>query len=71
VRMMGQISARVSVPSVPTQPVVKKTTTSAPDVPETLGSRPAAPVDEAKAAVMAGNTRRYNEIMNAREAAGR
>jgi len=70
VRMMGQITARVSTPSVPTHPVVK-TTTSAPAVPSTLGSRPAVPVDEAKAAVMAGNTRRYNEIMNAREAAGR
>ncbi len=68
VRMMGQITARVSASSVPPQSVVK-TTTSAPTPPHTLGSKAAPPVDEIKAAVAAGNSRRYNELMNARESA--
>lgn len=68
VRMMGQITARVQSPSVPPQSVVK-TTTSAPAPPHTLGSKAAPPVDEIKAAVAAGNSRRYNELMNARESA--
>lgn len=66
IRTIAQITARLGS-SMPTQPVVK-TTTSAPAPVATLGSRASAPANEAQAAVAAGDFARYASAMNAREA---
>jgi hypothetical protein len=51
------------------QAVQAKTTTSAPAVPMTLGSKPATQADDARAAIASGDMARYNAIMNARDGA--
>jgi hypothetical protein len=66
IRIVTQIDARLSAPSVPTQPVVK-TTTSAPPPAETLGRKPQAPVDDVQAAMATGDVRAYMRAMNRRE----
>lgn len=68
VREFGRLEVRLtSSPSVPSPTPVVKTTTSAPAPPEVLGRKPAAPADEASAALAAGDVRRYITIMNRRE----
>lgn len=68
IRTVAQLEASVSSSSVPTQPVVK-TTTSAPDLPETLGRKPSAPTDDVAAAIASGDVRRYMAAQNRRELA--
>lgn len=67
IRMIARLDARLSA-SVPSTPVAKATT-SAPPPPTTLGSRASAPADEPRAAVVAGDFRRYKAAMNRGEVA--
>ena len=70
IRAIARLDALVgSVSSVPTKQPVGKTTTSAPAVPQTLGSKPAESADETTTSVVAGDFRRYKSAMNRREGA--
>ncbi len=63
---MGRLEASLDSTLTPPSSVVK-TTTSAPAPVETLGRKPSASADEAKAAVAAGDFARYASAMNAKE----
>jgi hypothetical protein len=65
-KAIGRLEAQIGSPLTPPSPVAK-TTTSAPAPVETLGRKPSASADEAKAAVAAGDFARYASAMNAKE----
>lgn len=69
---IGKLEATLGSPVVPaTVPPPPKTVTDAPAPPPTLTPKAQAPVDEALAALHAGDFTRYRSVMNAREAAAR
>lgn len=69
IRTIARIEARLDAAPVPSQPVVKATT-SAPPPPPTLGRKPAIPSDEVDEALASGDVGKYIRVMNQREMAG-
>lgn len=67
-REIGRLEARfVTSGTAPTSTRSPKTVSTAPDPPETLGKRPAAPADDVEAALFSGDPVAYQDAMNRRD----
>lgn len=66
-REIGRLEARFVTSGTPSSTRSPKTVSTAPDPPETLGRRPAAPSDDVEAALFSGDPVAYQDAMNRRD----